>query len=111
MDDRRLLWRVEVPAGLLLALERLFFSAALLVGAIASYGFWGNPDSPLRYLWRAALLFALLWGIAFCGHVLFIRRLRHHERALRRVRRLRAEPEAGETEVESSDKSHDTDAN
>jgi len=79
---RRLFWLLEVPAAVLLALERVFFSAALLLLVIASYAWWGNESSPLGVLWKVSVVCGVLWLLSLVGHIVLIKRARkHHHRA------------------------------
>lgn len=65
---RRAAWRWEAAAAATLALARGCLALALFAGLLASYAWWGSPQSPLRALVPVAVAAAIGWLMMSAAH-------------------------------------------
>ncbi|MBX3727779.1 MAG: hypothetical protein KF858_01230 [Candidatus Sumerlaeia bacterium] len=74
----------DLAMGAMLTVARLCLGGAVLVLTLASYAWWGNPDSALgRLAWPAGVLFVIGVVLVVAQRVLWLRHCRR-ERAIRR---------------------------
>ncbi len=70
--DRRRAARLELGIAFSLTIARLAMSIALVLLVLSSYAWWGSPTTPMRGLWKSAVVFWFVWLIT----IIVYRRLR-----------------------------------